>query len=133
MNRFFDSIDFGKLAIYVWVGFTTLYFLVSVSVPFIIQKTQASLMQTAYNNGANQAANEILTKTFSGNLYQNGQVNGFSVAVTQLAQGLAKQMEEGCQNALPIQVASGTSVGVMSVDCFQKIVSQQQAPATPQK
>jgi hypothetical protein len=115
MNRFFDSIDFGKLAIYIWVGFTTLYFLVSVSIPFVIQKTQANLMQNAYNNGANQAANDILTKTFSGNVYQNG----YNTAFVQLGQALGKQVSEGCKSPIPVNVGGTGALGIVSTDCIQ--------------
>lgn len=124
MNRFFDSIDFGKLAVYVWVGFTTLYFLVSVSVPFLVQRTQASLLQNAQIQGYNTAMNQAM-QTFSGNVYQNG----YNTAFLQLGEALSKQMTDGCKDAVPLNVGGSGAIGILSTACLQQSAPAEQTPA----
>jgi hypothetical protein len=106
MNRLIDSVDFGRLAIYVWVGFTTLYFLVTLIVPVVIEKAQTNALQSAYGNG---------------------QLNGYNTAFVQLGQALGKQVADGCKNAIPLNVGGTGALGVVSTACLQA----QQGPVQP--
>ena len=97
-----------------WVIFTTLYFLLSIALPYIIQSTQTAALQGSYNNG---------------------QSYGYQAAVVQLGQALGAQLEGGCKEPVPVNFGTGAPVGILSTNCLQAVVEaamnpqNQQAPA----
>jgi hypothetical protein len=96
-----------------WVLFVSLYFLCSIAYPYIATKS----MDAAYQNGRAAGTQETYTAamaSFSGNVFQNG----YSTAFGQLGQALATQVKEGCKQAIPVTVASGTTIGVVNTGCL---------------
>lgn len=87
-----------------WVLFTTLYFLFSVALPYVIGGTQQAVM-----NGA----------------FANGQQDGYVKAFMQLGGELQKQLQGGCKEPVAVQLGSGVTVGIVSTNCLQQ---PQQAP-----
>jgi hypothetical protein len=113
----------GALVI-AWIIFTTLYFLISVSYPFIIGKTQNVALEQARAVGYNQAVSQAM-QTFSGNVFQNG----YGKAVLDLATALDAQVKWGCKEAVPVQIGSG-ALGIVNVACIEQAVAgANQAPA----
>ena len=68
-----------------WVIFTTLYFLLSLAVPYIIRDVSSQ--------------NIALQQSFI-----NGQQNGANSAFGMMGQALTSQVKEGCKQALPLTV-----------------------------
>jgi hypothetical protein len=106
-----------------WMIFTTLYFLFSVTYPFIVGRTQSAALQAAQAQGYNSAVSQAM-QTFSGNVFQNG----YGKAVVDLATALDAQVKGGCNEAVPIQIGSG-ALGVVNVACIQKALSGATTPA----
>lgn len=98
MKDFVNSLSIAKTLGFAWVLFSTLYFLFSVGYPFVVQNTQNTVIQGAY---------------------QNGQVSGYTTAFTQLGQVLDEQIKGGCKQAVPVNVGSGVTLGVVNVACLQ--------------
>jgi|GEM_PF-3958394 len=98
MKDFANALTLGKTLGFAWILFTTLYFLFSLAYPFVVQSTQTNVLQGAY---------------------QNGQVSGYTTAFTQLGQVLDEQMKGGCKQAVPVNVGSGVTLGVVNVACLQ--------------
>ena len=121
----------GSVLLWTWVAFTSFYTLFSFAYPFIQKERISAAEQSGYVQGANAVTAQAM-QSFSGNVFQNG----YSSAVTQLVQELEKQYNEGCQNAVPVNVGTG-SIGLLSANCLQKLTAQAgsgtTAPATPQK
>ena len=98
MKDFVNALSIAKTLGFAWVLFATLYFLFSVGYPFLLQNTQTTVLQGAY---------------------QNGQVSGYTTAFTQLGQVLDEQMKGGCKQAVPVNVGSGVTLGVVNIACLQ--------------
>ncbi len=105
----------GSVLLWTWVAFTTFYTLLSFAYPFIQSEKVNSARQSGYVQGVNETTQQAL-QTFSGNVFQNG----YSTAVNQLVDELAKQYEAGCEKEVPVTIGTG-SIGVVSVPCLQKI------------
>jgi hypothetical protein len=101
------SLSIGTLIGSAWVIFTTVYFLLSLTYPYI-QSTQVNgATQNGYNRGAN---------------------DGFGTAVGQLGQALTKQIADGCKDAIPVTIGTG-SIGIVNAGCLQTPVATPGAPA----
>jgi len=50
MKDFVNSLSIAKILGFAWVLFATLYFLFSVGYPFVVQNTQNTVIQGAYQN-----------------------------------------------------------------------------------
>jgi hypothetical protein len=98
MKDFINALSIAKTLGFAWVFFATLYFLFSLAYPFVVQNTQNTAIQGAY---------------------QNGQVSGYTTAFTQLGQVLDEQIKGGCKQAVPVNVGSGLTLGVVNVACLQ--------------
>ncbi len=126
-KEFFSLCTVSKVVAYAWVFFVTVYFLASVSYPYLNEKN----LTAAYANGraaGQQETYNAAMQTFSGNTFQNGQQIGAKETVGQLLDLLGKQYDAGCKDAIPVPLPNGTgSVGILSVPCYQKI---QQAMAS---
>lgn len=72
-----------------------------------MSKAQLQGQQEGYN---------LAMQSLSGNVFQNGYTN----AIGQLVGALGKQINDGCKDAVPVQIGTG-SVGIVSVPCLQKI------------
>ncbi len=131
MNPGSISLDYsvGKVVTAAWVLFTSLFFLYSVAFPVLEKQKLDSATQVGYVNGYQTAANQAMS-SLSGNTFQNGQNNGYGTAILQLAQALASQYNEGCAKAVPVTIGSG-SVGILSVDCLQKVANGGSGKTTP--
>lgn len=127
------DISFAKTLGLAWVLFTTLFFLFFTLFPVIESAKVNSAMQEGYNKGFGDAITQA-SASFSGNVLQNGYNNGFGTAVMQLAKALEDQYTQGCKEPVPVTIGTG-SVGIVSVNCFQKIAenaaSGQTAPVQP--
>lgn len=90
-------------------------------------------MQDGYGKGVKDALAQA-SASFSGNVLQNGYNNGYGTAVMQLAKALEDQYTQGCKEPVPVTLGTG-SVGIVSVNCFQKIAenaaSGQTTPTQP--
>ena len=131
MNPSSFSSDFsvGKSVLAAWVLFTSLFFLYFVGYPMIESKKITEAQQVWYNNGYSTAVNQAMS-TFSGNTLQTGYNNGYGTAIVQLAQALTAQYNEGCSKPVPVTIGSG-SVGIVSVDCLQKISNSASGKTAP--
>jgi hypothetical protein len=109
-----ENLTFAKVFLAGWVFFTTVFFFLSISAPFILQKTQGELI-------ANWVNNQLTT------VYQNWQSIGYQWAIMQLGNALGKQLEDGCKEAVPVTFGSGISVGIVSTKCLG---GEQWAPNT---
>jgi hypothetical protein len=112
MERKF-TIDIQSSIIAAWVLFVSLYFLCSIAYPYIATKS----MDAAYQNGRAAGTQETYNAamaSFSGNVFQNG----YSTAFGQLGQALATQVKEGCKSAIPVTVASGTTIEILNTGCL---------------
>jgi hypothetical protein len=107
-----------------WIIFTSLYFLLSVTYPFVVGKTQSAAIQQAQVQGYNTAVSQAM-QTFSGNVFQNG----YGKAVLDLATALDAQVKGGCAEAVPVQIGTGV-LAVVNVECIQKALSGATAPVT---
>lgn len=130
-----QNASMSTILLWVWVGITSLYFFGSLAYTFVTnqtlnQKNQlAEQVQAAYANGYNAAVADAL-KSFSGNAFQNGQNNGYLTAFMNLGQALSAQVADGCKQVIPINLGSGTTMGVVNVACLQQGQSgATQAPA----
>lgn len=100
-----------------WVIFTTLYFLLSIALPYMVTQAQNVALQGSF---------------------QNGQSNGYEAAVLQLGQALGAQLEGGCKEPVPVNFGTGAPVGILSTNCLQTVVeaamnpANQPAPAAPE-
>jgi hypothetical protein len=112
----------GALVI-AWIIFTSLYFLISVTYPFIVGKTQSAAIQQAQVQGYNSAVSQAM-QTFSGNVFQNG----YGKAVLDLATALDAQVKNGCKEAVPVQIGSG-ALGIVNVACITQALSGATQPA----
>lgn len=130
-SNLLENVSVGKAITAAWVLFATVFFLYSVFFPSLEKTKIDAVSQAAYNQGFAAAANQAMS-SFSGNVLQNGYNNGYGTAILQLAQALANQYSQGCKEAVPVTIGSG-SVGVISVDCLQKAAQEaasgQTAPA----
>ena len=95
----------SRAVAWAWVIFTTLYFLLSLAVPYILRDvaSQNIALQQSFTNGQ-----------------QNGQLNGYNTAFGMMGQALSAQVKEGCKQALPLTVGSGQTIGVVNIDCLPK-------------
>ncbi len=98
----------SRAVAWAWVVFTTLFFLLYLAAPYLIERNQTQAL-----NGA----------------YQNGQINGYNTAFTQLGDVLDKQVKGGCKEAIPVNVGSGT-LGVVNTACLKGAEQPAQTPAT---
>jgi hypothetical protein len=114
----------GTILLWTWVAFTSFYTLFSFAYPFIQSQKIDMARQSGYNQWVNETTQQAF-QSFSGNVFQNG----YSSAVTQLVNELAKQYEEWCQKEIPITVWTG-SVGVVWLPCLQKILTTTASWAT---
>lgn len=123
------NVSLTKAVAIIWFIFTTLYFLLSITVPMITGKIQADLITRAQIQGHNQGMADAM-QSLSGNVYQNGYVS----AIGQLVGALDKQITDGCKEPVPVQIGTG-SVGIMSIPCLQKLqeAAMSQSGATQAK
>jgi hypothetical protein len=96
-----------------WVLFVSLYFLGSIAYPYLASKNLDAAYQNGRAAGSQETYNAAMA-SFSGNVFQNG----YSTAFGQLGQALATQVKEGCKQAIPVTVASGTTIGVVNTGCL---------------
>ncbi len=118
----------GPIVLWAWIAFTSFYTLMSFAYPFVEAKQVAVARETGYTQGANEATQAALA-SFSGNVFQNGQLQGQQLVVSQLIQELAKQYEGGCKEIVPVNIGTG-SIGVLSTACYEQLMKAQPA-ATP--
>jgi hypothetical protein len=130
----------STILLWVWIGITSLYFFGSIiytayTSQNLKQEDQINKqVQAAYANGYNAAVADAL-KSFSGNAFQNGQNNGYLTAFMNLGQALSAQVTDGCKQVIPINLGTGTTMGVVNVACLQQGQSgttQEPAPAPAQ-
>lgn len=119
----FSGITATWALVVAWIIFTSLYFLFSVTYPFVVGKTQSAAIQAAQVQGYNTAVSQAM-QTFSGNVFQNG----YGKAVLDLASALDAQLKGGCKEIVPIQIGSG-AIGIVNVACIQQATAWAQAPA----
>jgi hypothetical protein len=84
----FPQITASGALVVAWIFFTSLYFLFSVSYPYVVGKTQSAAIQAAQVQGYNTAVSQAM-QTFSGNVFQNG----YGKAVLDLATALEAQVK----------------------------------------
>ncbi len=128
-SSFSSDLSVGKAFIAAWVFFTSLFFLYFVGYPMIESKKLSEAQQAGYTNGYNTAVNQAMA-TFSGDTLKNGYNNGYGTAILQLAQALTAQYSEGCSKPVPVTIGTG-SVGIVSVDCLQKISNSASGKTAP--
>jgi hypothetical protein len=117
------SLSIGTLIGSAWVIFTTVYFLLSLTYPYIQSAQINGADQNGYNRGFTTASNAAMA-SFSGNVFQNG----FGTAVGQLGQALTKQIADGCKDAIPVTIGTG-SIGIVNAGCLQTPAATPGAPA----
>lgn len=105
------KLSLGKILAAAWVFFTSVYFLISVSAPYILAKTETALI----NNAVNTQLNTVFKQG-----QDNGQTVGFQAAISQLGQALTTQLKWGCKDAVPVTISSGTTIGILSTNCLQQ-------------
>ena len=121
----------GPVVLWTWIAFTSFYTLFSFGYPFIQAQQLESARQAGYIQWSNDTAQQAL-QSFSGNTFQNGQLQWQQIVVTQLLQELSKQLEGGCTEVVPVTVGTG-SIGILSTACLQKLsASGATAPETAQ-
>ena len=118
------NVSLTKAVAIIWFIFTTLYFLLSITIPMIAGKVQSDLIVRAQIQGHNQGVADAM-QSLSGNVFQNGYVS----AVGQLVGALDKQIADGCKEPVPVQIGTG-SVGIMSIPCLQKLQEAANAQST---
>lgn len=123
------NVSLTKAVAVIWFIFTTLYFLLSITIPMIAGKVQSDMIVRAQIQGHNQGVADTM-QSLSGNVFQNGYVS----AVGQLVGALDKQIADGCKEPVPVQIGTG-SVGIMSIPCLQKLqeAASAQSPTSPEK
>ncbi len=75
------------------------------------------------NNTVNSRLNEVFKQGQA-----DGQSLGYQAAYAQLGQALGAQFQGGCKEAIPVSLGSGTTVGIISINCLQQATAQQPAP-----
>lgn len=109
----------GPVVLWTWIAFTSFYTLLSFGYPLIQASQLESARQSGYVQWSNDTAQQAL-QSFSGNVFQNGQLQWQQIVVTQLLQELTKQLEGGCTEVVPVTVWTG-SIGILSTACLQKL------------
>jgi hypothetical protein len=114
------NLGLGKILGAAWIFFTTVYFFLTMVAPYLILQVQGNLI----NNAVNTQLNTVFQKG-----QENGQNIGYQSAYAQLGQALGAQFQGGCKEPIPVNLGSGTTVGIISMNCLQQAAAQQ--PASP--
>jgi 4-diphosphocytidyl-2C-methyl-D-erythritol kinase len=89
-------------------------------------KIQAA-QQAGYAQGANVVSQQAM-QSFSGNVFQNG----YAKAYGEIGQALVAQYNDGCKQAIPLNVGGSGAIGIVSIDCLAQAQSgATQTPAAP--
>lgn len=105
----------GNLALFAWIAFTTVFFFFSITYPLVADKINAVQIGNAQIQGYNIGV-------------QNGQTSIVNALITQLDQ----QYKDGCKNAVPVMVGTG-SIGITTVNCIQMLQAQAQQAVQAQQ
>ena len=115
-----------------WIAFTSFYTLLSFGYSFIQSTQLENARQTWYIQWSNDIAQRAL-QSFSGNVFQNWQMDGQQLVVGKLMQELSMQYEDGCTKAVPVTVGTG-SIGILSTACLEMLAwSGSQQPVAPRQ